>query len=62
MVEINHPPYSPDCISQLFAVLECEDNRARERFQDIEDIKITAEPNAISVAVFGNFCATFRET
>jgi hypothetical protein len=60
MVEFCHPPYSPDCASQLFSILKCENGLPRGRFQDIR--KTTTELNAVSVDVFSKFCATVRET
>jgi hypothetical protein len=64
MVEFSHPPYSPDCTSQLFSILKCESGLPRgKRFQDMKDIKkTTTELNDVSVDVFSKFCGTVRET
>lgn len=45
MVEFSHPPYSPDCASQLSSILKCENGLPRgRRFRDIK--KTTTELNA----------------
>lgn len=57
VVEINHPPYSPDSISTFFLFRKVKTVLKGKRFQDAEDIKknVTAELKAVYSDAFADW-------